>query len=160
MFIRAPRGNREKGNAGVETVLVIIPLFAILLGIIDFSVGIFAIDTLGFAARQGVRYAVTGQTAAGGQDAAIRKVVKDNSLGFLKDTDDAKITIDYYALNTATNTWQATAANAGGNLIKVGVVGYSWAWMAPGWRGSSALNINSASADIVEGCPSGGCPTR
>ena len=38
------------------------------------------------------------------QDAAIRQVVKDNSFGFLTSTDDAKITINYYALNTTTNT--------------------------------------------------------
>jgi Flp pilus assembly protein TadG len=160
MAIQCRRGGREKGNAAVETVLVIVPLFVILLGIIDFSLAIFVMDTLEFAARQGVRYAITGQTGAGGQDASIRQVVKDNSLGFLGSADDLKITINYYALDTTSNTWQPTASNAGGNLVKVGVSGFSWAWMVPGWRGSSALNINTASADLVEGCPSSICPTR
>jgi len=86
--------------------------------------------------------------------------VKDNSLGFLGSADDSKISINYFALDTTSNTWQPTASNAGGNLVKVGVSGFSWAWMVPGWRGSSALSINTASADLVEGCPSGICPTR
>ena len=160
MPINQRKRNRERGNAAVETVLVIVPLFVILLGIIDFSLAIFVMDTLGFATRQGVRYAVTGQTGGSGQDAAIRQVVKDNSLGFLKNSDDAKITINYYALDTATDSWQPTASNGGGNLVKVGVSGFSWAWMVPGWRGADSLTINNASTDIVEGCPNGVCATR
>jgi Flp pilus assembly protein TadG len=151
---------RERGNAGIETALVIVPLFMILLAIIDFSVAIFVMDTLGFAARQGVRYAITGQTGGSGQDAAIRQVVKNNSFGFLTNNDDAKITINYYSLNTTTNTWQTTASNAGANLVKIGISGFSWAWMFPGWRGANALSINTASADMVETCPAGVCPTR
>src|SRR3954447_22803105 len=91
--------SHERGTAAVETVLVIVPLIMVLLGIIDFSVAIFVMDTVEFAARQGVRYAITGNTANDDatnaplkQDASIRQVVRDNSLGFLKGSPDSQIT--------------------------------------------------------------------
>ena len=153
----------------METVLVIVPLFMVLLGILDFSVAIFVMDTMEYAARQGVRFAVLQQAGGTGhQDDAIRKAVRDNSLGFLSNTTtvpDSQLTINYYSLDTTSNTWVAatgTGSNAGGNLIKVGVSGFSWAWMIPNWRPGTGgkLNISAAAADIMQGCPGGVCPTR
>jgi hypothetical protein len=155
MTINHKKRSRQKGNAGIE------------LGIIDFSVAIFVMDTVEFAARQGVRYAITGNTAnddstgaALKQDASIRQVVRDNSLGFLSSVPDSQITIDYFALDPSTNTWTSTTSNANGNLVKVGVSGFSWAWMVPGWRGMDSLSINAASADITGACVNGICPPR
>jgi Flp pilus assembly protein TadG len=164
MFVK--RRNRRKGQAAMETVLVIVPLIFILLAIIDVSVAIFIMDTLEYAARQGVRYAVTGQTSgAQQQNASIRQVVRDNSLGFLgPSVPDSQITITYYALVTAganANTWQqvtGVGANSNGNLVRVSVVGFSWAWMVPYLWGESALSMNAASADISSACVSGVCP--
>lgn len=168
--------NRRRGQAGIETVLVIIPLFMILLSIIDLSVAIFIMDTLEYAARQGVRYAITDNlatkdgTGSGpsnpavtlNQDASIRQVVRDNSLGFLNSAPDSEITVNYYALNSS-NDWvnvTGTNSNSGGNLVKVSVTGFSWAWMVPYFRGQNSLSMNGASADIMQGCPGGVCPTR
>ena len=157
--------------------MVIIPLFAVLLGILDFSVGIFVMDTMEYAARQGVRYAVLQQAGpTGHQDDAIRTAVKNNSLGFLNSASDSLIHIDYYSLDGATNTWTSAGtgagSNQGGNLVKVSVQGFSWLWMAAGsWSCADAvkhgcapispsLSIKAASADIMQGCPGGICPAR
>src|SRR5579872_4803197 len=99
--------SRRKGQAAIETALVIVPLFFILLAIIDVSVAIFIMDTLEYAARDGVRYAILGNT-----DASVRQAVRDNSLGFPASAPDSQITVNYYALNTSNNTWQI-AAGAG-----------------------------------------------
>ena len=153
----------------METVLVIVPLFMILLGILDFSVAIFVMDTMEYAARQGVRFAVLQQAGATGhQDDAIRLAVRSNSLGFLSNTasvPDSQLTINYYSLDPASNTWVAATgggSNAGGNLVKVGVAGFNWAWMIPSWRPGTngKLSITAAAADIMQGCPGGVCPIR
>jgi len=151
--------SRRKGQAAIETALVIVPLFFILLAIIDVSVAIFIMDTLEYAARDGVRYAILGNT-----DASVRQAVRDNSLGFLASAPDSQITVNYYALNTSNNTWQIAAgagSNANGNLVKVSVKGYSWAWMVPYmWGGNSALSMNVASADLSGACTNAVCPSR
>jgi Flp pilus assembly protein TadG len=163
-----PARSRQRGQAAVEAGLVIVPLILMLLAIIDVSVAIFIINTLEYAARQGVRYAITGQTSSGlQQNGSIRKVVRDNSMGFLTFAPDSKITITYYSLvtdpNSANvNTWQkvtGAGSNSNGNLVKVSVAGYSWAWMVPYIWGFSALNINAASTDISGACVNGVCPT-
>jgi Flp pilus assembly protein TadG len=163
MMTKDKKRNRENGNAAVETVLVIVPLLMVLLAILDFSVAIFIMNTMEYAARQGVRYAITGNTittpTALPQCDSIRQVVRDNSLGFLNSAPNSQITITYYALDPATNTWKVTTTNGNGNLVKVAVQGFSWAWMAPGWIGTnSTLSINAASADISSACVNGVCP--
>jgi Flp pilus assembly protein TadG len=169
MVINTNKRRRQKGQAALETVLVIVPLFVVLLGILDFSVAIFAMDTMEYAAHQGVRFAVLQQAGGTGhQDDAIRQAIRNNSLGFLTNTTtvpDSKLTIDYYSLNTTTNNWVLVTgggSNSGGNLVRVGVSGFSWAWMIPSWRPGvgGALSINAASADIMQGCPGGVCPAR
>jgi Flp pilus assembly protein TadG len=149
----------QKGQAAIETALVILPLFFILLALIDVSVAIFIMDTMEYAARQGVRYAIIGNT-----DSAVQQAVRDNSLGFLASAPASQITVNYYAINTANNQWQVvtgTGSNANGNLVKVSVVGYSWAWMVPYlWGGNNALSMNAASADISGACINAVCPGR
>jgi Flp pilus assembly protein TadG len=175
------RRKRRSGQAAIETVLVIIPLMMMLVSILDLSVAIFVMDTLEYAARQGVRFAITDNTlvqdGTGGstgvaavqlaQDASIRQAVRDNSLGFLSTAPDSQITITYYQListgTTNLNTWQTVTgagSNAGGNLIKVSVTGFSWAWALPYFRGQNALSMNAAATDIMGGCPNAVCPGR
>jgi Flp pilus assembly protein TadG len=183
MALNSKKRSRTSGQAGIETVLAILPLFAVLMGILDFSVAIFVMDTFEYAARMGVRTAVL-QTAGstGHQDDAIRQAVRDNSLGFLSSkttVPDSQLFINYYKLDTTSNTWVSAGSgansNAGGNLVKVGISGFSWLWMVSGnWGCADALKrtgpnacasysglaINAASADVLQSCPLAGCPTR
>src|ERR1700730_14888072 len=85
-----PARRRLKGQGGsamLEGALVMLPLMAICFAMLDFPLAIFIQNTLRNAVREGVRYAITQQTGAGGQDAQIKAVVERNSMGFLNDAD-------------------------------------------------------------------------
>jgi hypothetical protein len=177
MRVNVKRRTRQKGQAALETVLVIIPLMAVLMAILDFSVAIFVMNTFEYAVRVGVRTAIIQNAGpTGHMDDAIREAVRDNSLGFLANTStvpDTMLPIHFYKLDSKTNTWVSAdgdaTPNAHGNLIKVGVSAFSWAWMAPGMWGCAdgvahgcasynKLSINAASADIMGACALTGCP--
>lgn len=150
----------QRGNQLVEVSLIFLPLFAILLALIDFSTALFLRSAMQNAVREGVRYAVTYQTASGQcQDASIKTIVKSSAVGFLSNAaDDAKIKIRYYnPANLATEV-TGVGSNAPGNVVEVGVEGFVWGWMAPLWRSASPLNINVYAADRMEGLAGGVSP--
>src|SRR5262249_18077714 len=120
------RGRKQRGSAVLEGSLIILPLMAIGFALLDFPLAIFIQNTLVSAVREGVRYAITQQTGAGGQDAQIKTVVESNSMGFLTDSDIAagtsSFSITYYAVDATTGNLTAatgTGSNAGGNIIVV-----------------------------------------
>src|SRR5579871_6578983 len=72
----------RRGSVLVESALSTLPMLALLWGIFDIGFAIFVKNTMNFAVRQGVRYAITSQTMPGlGHDASIKTRVKDYSLG-------------------------------------------------------------------------------
>src|SRR5580704_3983802 len=110
----ALRKRRSSGNVIVESVFTMLPTFAIILMFVDISLMLFRRSTLQNAVREGCRYAVTFQTAAGfGQDASIEGVVQQFALNFVTTGDSPQhIFVNYYAptnLNTA-------IASPGGNV--------------------------------------------
>lgn len=150
---------RRRGATLVELALVLVPLLALIFAIMDFGFVIFLRSTFQHAAREGVRYAITGRTDAGtGQDASIKTRVQTNALGFLNGTTGAaKIFIRYYVPGTLA----VTQSNAGGNIVEVSVEGYTWGWMAPLLRnGFPPLTIQARSSDRMEPPPGGTPPTR
>ena len=151
--------NRRAGAELVEFSLVMIPMFGVLFLVIDLSWMLFARATLQYAVREGVRYAVTGQTMTGmGQDNSIKTVVQQNSMGILSGSSGAaKITISYFDPN---NNLAATTSNAGGNVVQVSVAGVSVSPMAPLFRSASPLSLAAVSSDVVEGSPGGIPPAR
>ena len=151
--------NRETGAELVEFSLVMIPMFGVLFLVIDLSWMLFARSTLQYAVREGVRYAVTGQTMTGmGQDNSIRTVVQQNSMGILSGSSGAsKISIAYFDPN---NNLAATTSNAGGNLVQVSVSGLSVFPMAPLFHSASPLSLSAVSSDVVEASPGGIPPAR
>jgi Flp pilus assembly protein TadG len=155
------RRRHSRGNTTLEAALVLGPLFMLLFAIIDFSVAILVKNTLQASVREGVRYAVTGQTiaGAGGQDNSIKKVVQQNSLGFLTASNASLIGITYYDPKTLA-TVSGTNSNAAGNVVQISVNNFSWAWMVPYARSATALQMTAISADMVEPSPSGVPPTR
>jgi Flp pilus assembly protein TadG len=155
------RRNGQRGNAMLEGALALPPLLMLLFATIDFSIAILVKNTVQSAVREGVRYAVTGQTVSGlGQDQSIRTVVENNSLGFLNSSNgDSLIAINYYnpATLTAVN---GVGSNAPGNIVEVQVTGLSWVWMVPYARSSAPLQISATSMDIVEPNATGVPPPR
>ena len=143
----------------IELAFVLIPLLALVLGIFDFGFAMFLKATMQHAVREGVRYAVTSQTAAGmGQDDSIKAVVQTQAMGFLSGPDGAsKIHIRYYTPGTLTET----QSNLGGNIVEVSVEGFTWSWLLPLLRqGIPPLQILARSSDRMEPSPGGVAPPR
>ena len=172
MSNRAARRNKTRsGNTLVELALVLTPMFALLLAIIEVSLPIFKKSTFVDAVREGCRYGITYQTTYNGtsyssQSAAIKQVVLANSMGFLSDTSD--IHVNYY-LSTSPFT-DVTAGGNGivpnndGNIIQVSITGYTHTWIDPinwSYEGKSfsvtqgSLPIIAVSADRLETLPIG-----
>jgi hypothetical protein len=153
------RAKRQKGSAILEGALVMLPLMAIGFALLDFPLAIFFQNTLRNAVREGVRFAITQQTGAGGQDAAIKAVVERYSLGFLNDTDitagRSTFTITYYDKSTLA----ATASNAQGNICVVSC-SIQRSWMVPIWRSAGIFTLSASSSDVMEAPPGGNPPAR
>jgi len=159
--IKQRRKRGQGGNAMLEGALALPPLLMLLFATIDFSIAILVKNTVQSAVREGVRYAVTGQTVNGlGQDESIRTVVENNSLGFLNSSNgDSLISITYYNPNTLASV-SGVGSNAPGNIVQVQVTGLSWLWMVPYARSSTPLQISATSMDIVEPNSTGVPPPR
>ena len=140
--LRPTRG--QKGSAVLESGLVILPLMALLFALMDFSVVLFLQNVLRHAVREGVRFAVTQQTGAGGQDAAIKAVVQTDTFGSL--TDLSKITIQYLD-STTLNPVAGVGSNSQGNICIVSVTNYGWRLMVPIWQSSAPINLSASSSD-------------
>ena len=159
------RNRRRRGSALVEGALATLPLMAFLFGIFDVAFAIFIKNTLQFAVRQGVRYAITSQTMPGmGQDASIKTTVINCTIGLLNSMSPNQngmnqITITYYNPTTL-QAVTGVGSNIGGNIVVVSASGLSWAWMFPLLRSNAALQFSASSADIMEATPLGGPPAR
>lgn len=155
----------RRGSALLETVLCALPLLAFFMGIVDVSFAVFIKNTLLFAVRQGVRYAITSQTMAGkGQDDSIKTTVKNYSAGLVDalsptHSGSDQITITYYDPVTL-NQVTGTHSNIGGNIVLVSVQGLQWTWMFPLWHQANTLTFGVASADVMEASPLAGPPAR
>lgn len=147
-----PRRRRQRGNSLLEASLVILPFFAIVLGIIDYGRAFYARTALQYAVQAGTRYAVTFQTINGMcQDASIKEVVRKSSIGLLKESDlTNNVFIRYYKPDLG-----ATTSNAPGNIVEVSVEGYQVDWIAPLWRSAIPMKVLARSSDRMEGLPGG-----
>jgi Flp pilus assembly protein TadG len=148
----------------LEGALVILPLMAIGFAMLDYPLAIFIQNTLRNAVREGVRFAITQQTGAGGQDTAIKTVVENNSMGFLNDADltatpaKATITVTYYDKTSLALT-TGVGSNGQGNICVV-TASVTRGWMAPLWRDTGLLTFSAASSDVMEAPPGGVLPSR
>ena len=155
----------------LELALILTPMFALLLSIVELSMPIFKKSTFQSAVREGVRYGITYQvayngTTYGSQTAAIKAVVQNNAMGFLAGTTGLnQIYVKYYLpVSPFTEVTGTSGANADGNLLEVSVQGYAHAWIAPiAWSYGSTnfqvtgtpLTLAASSADRLETLPVG-----
>lgn len=156
------RRSQQGGSAILEAAFVFVPFLALVLGIIDVSVAIFLKNTIQYAVREGVRYAITGQTTGGQcQDASIKSVVQTNAMGFLNgSTNLALISVTYYDPTTLL-VQSGVGSNRGGNIVQVSVTGLSWIWMAPLLHANAgSVLLSASSADVLESPPNGVIPCR
>ncbi len=87
----------------LEGALILLPMLAMFLGIVDVSFGIYAQSTLSAAAREGTRYAITySSSCTGSQSACIAQVVQNNAIGLPAGLASSYITVNYYTTNNLT----------------------------------------------------------
>lgn len=152
----------------LEAVFTILPTFALIFAFIDFGLFLFRWSTIQNAVREGCRYAITFQTSGNlGQDASIKQVVQQNSMGVLATADtQGQINVNYYAPNNLnTPIPSGSGGNVPGNLVEVSVQGISWAQLAPlsgtfigsspVLRSTNPIQLNVYSSDILGGYPAG-----
>lgn len=157
------RTRTQRGSALLEGALIILPLMALGFAMLDYPLAIFIQNTLRNAVREGVRFAITQQSGAAGQDAAITAVVEQNSMGFLNDADISagisSITVTYYDQSTLLALPNVKGSNAGGNVCVVTAT-VTRGWMAPLWRSTGLLTFSASSSDVMEAPAGGNLPAR
>jgi Flp pilus assembly protein TadG len=175
--LKRRRRSGESGASLVEAAVIILPFLALFTALFDFSMALFLQNTMQFAVRQGVRYAVTSQVQNGlGQDDSIRAQVNTFSFGFLSYVapgppktacaGTACVNITYYHqdLSVTPSTLTAVAgasSNAAGNVVQVSANNLVYTWMmplSPQWwqtRNPANLTFSVSSADIMEAQPNG-----
>lgn len=171
----ATRRRREGGHVMVEMALGFLPYFAIVFGIMDFSMAMFMMGLFQDAVREGCRYAITYSTTFNGvtyasQTAAIQAVIEANSLGFITAGNVATYTkVNYYLPNNlSTPATQSSLpqtvngvvinwVNQTGNVVEVRIQGFPWNWMVPlpKYMPGTGLTLGSSSLDVLQGLPVG-----
>ena len=161
---RSARSRSQAGSAILEGAFVFLPMMALLFAMLDFPLAIFIQNTLREAVREGVRFAITGQTGPNGQDAAIKAVVESYSMGFLTDAalnanpPTETFNITYYS-GTTLNAVTGVGSNAGGNICVV-TASIQHTWMAPVWQSIRLITLTGSSSDVMEPPPGGVIPAR
>jgi len=165
----SPRRRRQHGNVYAESAFVLVPFFALLLGILDFGMAIFIRTTIQDSVAAGIRYAITFQNMSGyGMDDSIRLVTQSAALGFLggSTSPNSAIAVNYYNPTTGLNTPViGSAGNQPGNVVEVSA-NYTWNWfsnLSGTWnpRSTTPLYILVYSSDRLGSLPPGEtAPTR
>lgn len=121
---------------------------------------IFARATLQHAAREGVRFGVTGQVLAPATCLAdsVREVVIANAFGLVPGgRSSSMVTVTYY--NPSTLAIETGAGStAGGNVMQVSIAGLALKPLAPLWRSSNPLSLSAGASDVLESPPNGILP--
>ncbi len=150
---RTGRRPREVGSALVEMTFVLLPLMGLIFLIVDVAWMIFARASLQEAAREAVRFGVTGQLAPGcsGLNASIKQIAQQSSFGFITAANASSvISIRYTSPSNSSTALTGCSATAGGNVLQVSISGISLAPMAPLLRSASPLALSANSADAME----------
>ncbi len=156
----------------IESALTLVPLLSFIFATLDIAMAVTMQNTIQFATRQGVRYAITSLYRSGmNHDESIKYTVVANSMGmipFIMPTGGSPapstnpydyITIKYYNPSTLAEV-TGTGSNRGGNICRITITGLRYSWMGPLTRGTTALNMSAASSDVMEASPNGVPPTR
>jgi Flp pilus assembly protein TadG len=150
----------ESGAVVVEFSFVLLPLFVLLLFCINVAWAVFARATLQNAVREGVRFAITGQTIAGNGclGSSVQQVVAQNSFGFVPANQASTyVSVSYYS---PTNLAPVTGSGgpAGGNVVQVSVSGVAVSPLAAILSAASPIPLSAVASDVMESPPNGVIP--
>jgi Flp pilus assembly protein TadG len=145
------QNRHDDGSEVVEFGLVLLPLLAVVFFIFDVCWLVFAQGTLQYAAQEGVRSAVIGNSAA-----SVKSVVQQNAMGFLGKSPDglSKIEVTYYAPSNLAKSITGPASMVGGNVVQVKISGVQVSLLGPLWGvGAPSLQMSASSSDVMESIP-------
>lgn len=141
------RRNSRKGNAFLEMAFVLLPLLALICGIVDFSMVLYLKAVFQDAVNQAARFAITynmtykkinGTTVScSTQQQCILEVLYDNSSGLLSSTKNRNknnqlmVYVDWYTPANLGTPATASPVNATGNVVEVRIQDYLWDWIMP-----------------------------
>ena len=132
-----------------EFALAALSFLALLLAAADFSFTLFSRVVLRHAVREGMRFAITGQTLDGmAHDASIREVVRSNSFGLLDSGTpiSEKVLINYYGADGVT----LSASNGPGHFAHISLQSH---WQTPigaVLRSNHPIPVVLDAVDVVE----------
>lgn len=146
---------RQRGSETVEAALITLIMFALIFLLMDISLSLFIKSTLQEAVRDGVRFGVTEQLLAGSNylTDSIGSVVKSSALGFISKP-GCQVTVTYYDPYGA-----ATTTPIGGDILQVSVQAYQYTPLGAIMKSAAPVSISVQASDIMETCPSAGCPS-
>jgi Flp pilus assembly protein TadG len=156
MNTQLQRKKRQRGSQTIEGGLVCLILFSLILLVLDLSLSIFVKSTLTTAARDGVRFAVTGQLLPGDAylNDSVTKVVQNSAMGFLNGSNNAcLVSVTYFD-----PSGKVTTSPTPGNVVQVSVQGYAYTPLGALFKSGSPVPITTEASDVLEACPVGGCP--
>jgi len=174
------RKKRQGGNATLEGALTFLPFFAMIIGIIEFSMVLMIMGTFQEDARNAARYVTTynmsyNGTSYSSQSDLVNQMMIDGSLGFLTSKNVASyVQLNFYFPDDLTtpataarlpHTWTDSKGqvqtiqwvNAPGNVAEVRVVAFPWNWMVPlpGFMPGKKISFGAEAVDILQGLPVG-----
>ena len=133
---------------------------AFVLMTVDMAWIFFAWACIQEGAREGVRYAVTGQVLSKTcETASIDSVIEKYSFGFVNSKNAASaISIQYYSPTNLTTPLTGSTRNAGGNVVKVVVGPITVGTFGPIFRHWQPIHLTARFMDVMEGSPNGTPP--
>jgi Flp pilus assembly protein TadG len=159
---RPRRASRERGSSLVEFGLVLIPLLAVVMLILDIAWAIFAQATIQEAVREGVRTGVTAKIAGAcaSVTCTVQNVVQTYSFGFISPANASTlIQVTYYSPSGGTLTQvSGSGADVGGNIIQVTVSGLTIKALGAIMLTQQSVKVGATASDIIESNPSPGPP--
>lgn len=167
------RRHAQRGAEALAGALVMMMILPLMFLIIDIGWGIFIKVSLQHAVREGVRYAITSQTASDGSGGSLGHLASIKSVtlkaaGGLLNGQEGKVTVKFYDSGSSSLTEDlGPSRNRGGNIVMVNIENYEYRPLIPvykvgNWQTLEILQdppiqITVHAADRMESCPVSGC---
>lgn len=165
----------------LEMAFVLLPLMALVCGIVDFSMVMYFKHVFQNAVNQAVRFGITyrmSYTRLNGttvncatQRSCILEVLYDNSQGYItaaKNTNkynEKMVFVNWYTPDNLDSAATANPVNATGNVLQVNIDNFIWDWIMPIWafldigRTNSQqpphFRLGAQATDIMQALPVG-----
>jgi len=159
---RPRRRARERGASVVEFGLVLIPLLAVIMLMLDVAWAVFAQSTIQEAVREGVRVGITA-TASGScttVTCTVQNTVQSYSFGFISPANASTLVqVSYYSPSGGSLTQvSGSGADVGGNIIQVTVSGVTLKTLGAIMLTQKTFQVGATASDIIESNPSPSSP--